>query len=298
MDSKEQNNSSGASSPSDPSGLEPVGGDGGGDGGSGGSGGQGAPSIYDLVPADGQGGVGGAAPVEALPKGRKIESEKTTEGKRGKVGDSGLLDDFDEDADFSVDPQVEEALFGGVKSGRGGKKDWNAVGQEGEKLQGPAFVKDGFGTAEQLGWAAGGVLLAAIITTCLTADSRGRVWFADGIVTAYGTLLHTVTGVLAVFIGSYVAQRPLGNLVLAAARMGLAVCVLQLIFHLNIPPAGRFDETFLAIAGYCGVLWGLFRFKRDELLVVVCAHASMWMALWLSGVLYAWSAATIVKPTP
>jgi len=299
MDSNEKNNSSDAKSASDNSGIDPrTGGEE-----------QGAPNSYDLVPVVDQSatkGEGGDAATD-LPKGRKIESARGVEGagaincvvvssgKQSKVGDSGLLDDFDEDADFTVDPQVDAALLGGARASKQPHKEFG-IGRE--SLKGPPYVKEGFGTAEQLAMIAGGVFLAAIITTCLTATSRGRVWYADGISTAYSTLLHTLTGVLAVFIGAYVVQRPLGNIALAAARIGLAVCVFQLILHLNIPPSGRFDETLLAVAGYCGVLWGLFRFKRDELMVVVCSHASLWMIFWLSSVLYAWSAATIVKPTP
>jgi hypothetical protein len=58
--------------------------------------------IYDLAPSP-EPSAAGEKPV--LPKGTVVE-------RAAKVGDKSLIDDFDEDADFTRDPQVERALGG------------------------------------------------------------------------------------------------------------------------------------------------------------------------------------------
>jgi hypothetical protein len=224
--------------------------------------------IYDLAPATEH----AAAPAQpALPKGTVVE-------RASKVGDKSLIDDFDEDADFSKDPQVERALGGGSP----------AVKAEPVDL-GPAFVKPGLGDLRQIGIAAGVVLLAAIIAAAITADGRNRQWYADAILTGYLGVFHAATGAAAVMFAAYINRQRLGDLPLAAARMGLAVACFQLLFHINIPIAGRSDEVIAACAAYAACTWILFRWSREQITLVVCVHALLWGAMYAATGLWYWA---------
>ncbi len=228
------------------------------------------PEVYDLAPAA-ESNVGAQAP---LPKGRVVERAART------VGDGSLIDDFDEDADFSKDPEVERVLGGGAA--RAGKNTTASTAD--------VFVKPGFGTAEQIYIAVGAVTLAAVIAAGVTAAGRGRVWYVDCILTLYLTALHTLTGAAAVMAAAHLSEKRLGELPLATARMGLAVAVFQLLWHLNITfiPL-RLDEAALAILGYFATVWILFRLPRERVMLVAMLHGAIWFAIFFAAQLWVWS---------
>jgi hypothetical protein len=80
--------------------------------------------------------------------------------------------------------------------------------------------------------------------------------------------------------------------------MFMAVSLFTLIFNLNIPIKGRFDEVVLAAAAYVGVVWLFFRFKSEELFIVVSIHAGLWLAIWFAILLSGWETGAVVKPGP
>ncbi|MEY3231076.1 MAG: hypothetical protein RL689_1165 [Planctomycetota bacterium] len=229
------------------------------------------PAVYDVAPLE-------PPPPTSLPKGRIVE-------RASKVGDAGLLDDFEEDADFSTDPEVERA------TGTGPKVDPTPVDAA---AAGPTFIAPGGPAAlKAIAIATGVLTISAVIAAALTAPSRGRLAFPDAFLTLYLTLLHTATGVAAVLFGAAVRGERAGDVVLATARMGFAVATFQLIFHLNIPVTGRTDEVLLAILAYVGILLVHFRFDRERLVLVAGVHAAQWLAIYLATVLWGWAQAPV-----
>jgi len=246
--------------------------------------------IYDLEPPDDF--PNRPTSDTPLPRGRVVEAgAKKPEQRPNRVGDAGLMDDFDEDADFTRDPEVERALKGaGPIPAPDGDSSYAASKR-------PVFIKPGLGSAEHLGFVAGGLLIGAVITAGVTAASRGRAWLPDVILTSYLTAFHTLTGVVAVAVTAYFAKHKTGDLALAAARMGLAVAMFQLVFHLNIPIPSRVDEVFFACLAYVAVVWGLFRVTLDNLVILVAVHAGLWTLVYVSAVLYGWAIVEVVtKP--
>ncbi|MEI7657718.1 MAG: hypothetical protein WCK33_06590 [Phycisphaerae bacterium] len=229
------------------------------------------PAIYDVVPVDPQ-------PSPPLPQGRIVE-------RASKVGDAGLLDDFEEDADFSTDPEVERATGATPKPAAAATVEL-----------GPTFVRPvGMLDAKAIAIAAGVLGISAVIAAALTAPARARQPLADSFLTLYLTVLHTATGVGAVLFAAAVRSERVGDVVLATARMGLAVAAFQFAFHLDIPVAGRTDETLLAILTYLVLLMVHFRFDRERLVLVAGVHAAQWLAIYLATVLWGWAQAAPVK---
>ncbi|MBL8999955.1 MAG: hypothetical protein JNK25_02320 [Phycisphaerae bacterium] len=212
--------------------------------------------------------------LEPVPFAPKIREEPTP-SKAGRIGDAGLLSDFDEDADFDKDPEVERAVKGPPKT------------EPSSAEAGPIFVKPGMGAEQSVALVGAGVLLAGIIAAGVTST---RPWYAAGASAGYGAVLHTVTGVAAVAVAAHLASMRMGNLPLAGARMFVAVSLFTLGFHLNIPITGRFDEVLLAAALYLGALWVLFRWRAEQLFIVSTIHAGLVLAVWFAGVLARWGA--------
>ena len=131
--------------------------------------------------------------------------------------------------------------------------------------------------------------VTAIIAAAITADGRNRQWYADAILTGYLGVFHAATGAAAVMFAAYINRQRLGDLPLAAARMGLAVACFQLLFHINIPIAGRSDEVIAACAAYAACTWILFRWSREQITLVVCVHALLWGAMYAATGLWYWA---------
>ena len=228
------------------------------------------PATYDVAPLD--------PPPASLPKGRIVE-------RASKVGDASLLDDFDEDADFSVDPEVEQATGKGPKPVSAAAEPTPA---------GPTFVRPaGRLDARTLGITAGVLTLSAVIAAALTAPARLRQGFPDAFLTLYLTFFHTATGVGALLLAAALRGERAGDVVLAAARMGVAVASFQFIYHLDIPVAGRTDEFLLAMLSYLSLLMIQFRFDRERLVLVAGVHAAQWLAIYLVTVLWGWAQAPV-----
>ncbi|MBS0198164.1 MAG: hypothetical protein JSR77_15525 [Planctomycetes bacterium] len=228
------------------------------------------PTPYELEPTE----PPAVVPAAAIPP----KAEK----KQRPLSDAGLLDDFDEDADFDKDPEVERVIKGP-----------KAAKEEAAKPPEAIFVKPGLGEPQSIALVAAGVLLGAAIAASVRADGR---WYAAAISTVYEALIHTLTGVGAIAVAAHLTEKRIGSLPLAGARMLLAVSVFSLIFYLNIPIPGRTDEVLIACGAYIAVVWGLFRLPAEPVFYVGAVHAGLWLVVWLGGVLQAWASVPVPKP--
>lgn len=204
-----------------------------------------------------------------------------------------LLDDMDDDADLTHDPEVERALRGGDPS------DDTVTGEE-IKLPQEPVVKDGRGEPKTMAIIGASVLLAAIILTVINSDSRQ---FAAGVSTGYLTLFHTLTGVGAVATLAYAENRPTGRIELAAARMFVAVAAFMLVLGLRFAALGNFNGWVmapLAALMYYVIVWMLFRLPRRQMQILAGAHAGIAILLYLLLAIHTWAsnpAAGMAPPT-
>lgn len=187
----------------------------------------------------------------------------------------GLTDDFDEDADFDTVPGVVPPAARVVKPPV------------------ETFVKPGWGSAQTV--AALGVV-AAIGATVLAASLGMQPWYKSAVLSVYLTSLQTLAGVGAVVFAARMAEKPLGPLEVAAARMLFAVaaarCFLPVAY--NVPYTGRVLEGLSVIATYALVTMVLFRLPRQHWFVMTATHAALLVVLWLGGAIQVWASGPIV----
>ncbi len=152
------------------------------------------------------------------------------------------------------------------------------------------FVKEGMGSPQNVAIAGGIALGAAAVLAIMHHDLP---WFKAVPLTVYNTLAHTGAGVAAVVLAARLAERPLGRVELAAARMLLAVAATTAVFtpDYDLPYTGRVDEVVLALAVYAAVTFTLFRFSWRDWQIVAGSHAVMSVLIWIGQGLYAWVAA-------
>src|SRR5262245_15306402 len=158
-----------------------------------------------------------------------------TEPGKGKIEAPKLLEGFEEDADFDKDPELERAITG--KTGKDEKKEGEADAPTKEDL-----IKPGLGNSNVWGIVGCAMLLGALIATG-TSGSGPR--FARMMLMLYDTLLHTGTGVVALYCAATLLGKRVGNLELAAARMFAAVSAFSLMFsmHMTVFNVQWLDKT-------------------------------------------------------
>lgn len=195
-----------------------------------------------------------------------------------------LLDAFDDDADFSKDPEVEAATKGG-----GRKRESKPATHDADD----SFIKAGLGSAKLMGAIGGAFLLGATIASGL----NGTRWLVSSVLTIYNGLLHTATGLGAVVLAATLARKPIGAWDLGAARMLAAVGAFLLIFNLNITliGEGKWEESILAAGAYVGLIAITFRLSREVLATLVLSHFFLWLIIQLGSSLAVWSNA---NPAP
>jgi hypothetical protein len=178
-----------------------------------------------------------------------------------------LLDDFEEDADFSKDPEVEAALKGKpVKARVAAEGEAGAVEPAGEP-----FVKPGFGDERVWGLVGAVLLVATLIAEAVTTRHGTLPTVATVLLMLYKVLVHTATGVIAVWVAAVLSDQRLGRMELAAGRMFAAVAALALFFSVRISIFGSSDferglwSTVFGAAAYLGLVrrtWGRCRLRR------------------------------------
>ena len=209
-----------------------------------------------------------------------------------------LLDAFDDDADFSKDPEVEAARKGKpappFPSNPRSKPASTAAAEIAEPAE--PFITPALGPAK-LWLILGGVLLLGAVIASSVHGSRP---FVAALLTVYNGLLHTATGLGAVVVAATLARKPIGPWDLGAARMLAAVSAFLLIFNLNIQlvGSGKWEETILASLAYLGVIGLTFRQTREAHLTLVISHFFLWLIIQLGSQLAVWSAANPIPAAP
>ncbi len=213
-----------------------------------------------------------AAPPAPAPK------PQPRKGLLGRLG--GMLEGFDEDADFEHDPEVDAAL--------GNKKPLPGV--EAAPVR-PPFVKDD--PPLPVVWLGlGFVLLLGAVVAAAVNEKNHPV--AASFLTVYNAAFHTGTGIAALGVTAILLGRPFGSIEQAGAKMFVAVSAFLVLVNTRITLLGdgRWEELVLASLAYTAAVALLFRLWRRLLLYVVCAHFLLWMGVQIGMELSRWVAST------
>jgi hypothetical protein len=214
-----------------------------------------------------------------------IEPEEVGAAGKGHLDEPGLLEEFDEDADFDRDPDVDRAIQGDLPP---------PAAFAGPIDDRPIFVKAGWDDPKLMAGFGGGLAVAAVVASSITAPEGARPWLA-ALLTLYGVALHTGTGIVAVILAAVFTQRVVGRYAQTAARMFVAVSIFALAFHINILTRSKTEEILLATLAYVGVVAGTFRLKRDPLVVVCGSHFVLWLFTWIGMWLSQLAAAPVAE---
>ncbi|MFG0284383.1 MAG: hypothetical protein ACF8R7_08170 [Phycisphaerales bacterium JB039] len=195
---------------------------------------------------------------------------------KGRLDEPGLLEDFDEDADFSVDPEVDAAILAGAEA----RPAEPAPKRSEPPRTGPPLVQAGK-TPDRVWLAIAGVLLLVAITETLIWAPGARP--ARVGLTIYGAIVNTGLGLAAIYLAGRLLERPLGAFERAGARVALAACLAQVGTQLQLTLIGtvdnRIEELAIAAAAYALALWALFRWDARTLGVVLGLHFLGWLAI-------------------
>ena len=219
------------------------------------------------IPPGGGSSMGSARPARAgsLAPGAKIEA-------------GGLLDDFDEDADFSEPPSPANRP---APSGSAPRVDPASAW---EPIVTDASSGAVLGSPKAVGIAGGVLLLAAVVVTAIsTASGRPLV---PPLITLYEGVVHTGTGVVAVLIAARFAERRVNRVELVAARMLVVVSLFLAIKNSSIPIPGRVEEHLLAAGAYYLGVMGLFRLPRFETGLIAGTHFCLWVLMLIGRLMY------------
>lgn len=214
------------------------------------------------------------APMEEVPTARAAADP----GKgKAKISAPGLISDFDEDADFSRDPELDQKLRGKPEETRPNKLAAKIAtsfhlpadpGSDALPLLREGVLDVKWGAVVGLALTFGGAIAAAATTK--------SAWFAGFVATFLACFLHAITGVGAVGIAGYFLERPTGRMDLVATRMLAATGMFAVLFNVHIPGVGHVVETGIAIAAYLGVVLLFFRVHGGEMLLIGTTHGTLW----------------------
>jgi hypothetical protein len=199
---------------------------------------------------------------------------------KARIEKPGLIEGFEEDADFTKDPELDRVVLG--------EPSRPAVITAAPAALKDEFVKPAWPWEDKF-WAAVGALLliAAMIASginvlhaaekAVTAPQR----ILNVLLTLYNTLLHTGTGLAAVFATAMLLGQRVGRIETAAARMFAAVAAFEFLYNLKFTiTTGKTEEAVLAAAAYLAVVATSFRlFKRDPFLYLIGLHFAIWLVV-------------------
>ena len=207
-----------------------------------------------------------ATPASAEPRAKSADL-------KAKLNVAGLLEGFEEDADFDKDPELEAKITG---------KPRPSPGAAAPGPPPPEFVQPGFGQPKH--WAIVGAVLTVGAVAFAGVNAPNHT-FPRILLTLYSTFINTGTGLVALYGAARLLESRFGNLELAAARMFTAVSVFMLLMNLKLTPFGanlnglnRALTMLVAMAGYVLAVATTFRlWDRQKLGFVVGFHALLWM---------------------
>lgn len=195
--------------------------------------------------------------------------------KPGKLAEAGLTDDFDEDADFDTDPEVERALKGEPIEAEPAADHHVDPARHKHRLVKPA------GDPKLYASIGGALALAAAFVSGWHNDKH---WFYSGLLALYMTIVNTATGVAAIATVAYFEQARLGKVRHAAPRMLVAVAGASLVLSIGVGGYNVITAP-LGILTYAGLLAILFRWPPPTLIRVGATHAlliaAQSIAMWL-----------------
>ncbi len=154
------------------------------------------------------------------------------------------------------------------------------------------FVKPG-GAPASLAIAGVIVLIAAAVAAGANAPKRELgVQAAMALLVLYRAVVHTGTGLAAVWCAARYVEERVGRIDLALARMFLAVAVFWLVSSLHLPIENDWLERALrwplALGCYWLTMFILFRRSRAETLVLALLHVGGWMFVEMGVQLGVW----------
>ncbi len=223
-------------------------------------------------------------PIDLEPRKQEaVSPTKPTAPATGprpaKLDAPGLLDDFDEDADFESDPEVEQVVRGIPVE----KTDPTATDRRKS-----VFKPTGEPLCKSATWKVPGVIgvVVTVLAAVFAGVYAGHSHWAYVLITIYWAVLHTATGLGALVLSSFLLGRRVGSFEGAAARVLLAVSLFLVVYSLKIPiTGGKLEEVILAAAAYFGGLMVAFRLAPRDAAVVGAAHFGVAMLLLLGGLL-------------
>ncbi len=214
---------------------------------------------YDLEPRDG----------DSPPSPPPGTHEEKGDRPKPRIEAETLLSGFDEDADFSQDPEVEAALAHGGRP-RPGDRSHEA------ELADPSrwLIRPGFPSARVCVITAAILTIGAVVFGVIHAPQRA--WLA-GVFALYETLLAGMLGLFALASAAYFSERRLNEVPLGLARVLVPTSCAMLILRLNIPIPTRSDEALLAGAAYYLLAILCFRLPRFETRILALSHFLLWL---------------------
>jgi hypothetical protein len=200
-----------------------------------------------------------------------------------------LLDEFDEDADFSdPGPATPPKPAGKLPPLEEPASDWPPIVTD-------ASVVPFLGSVRALSILGGAMLLLAVIITAIATTSARPL--IPPLITLYEGVVHTGTGVVAVLIAARFAERRVNRVELIAARMLVLVSLFLALKNTNIPIPGRVEEHVVAAGMYYLGVWGLFRLPRFETGLIAGTHFCLWVLMLIGALMYQVDTAP-AAPTP
>lgn len=145
----------------------------------------------------------------------------------------------------------------------------------------PEFVRPG-GTAKIVAILGGATLLAATVCAWLSAPrgAGAMVSASLSLLTIYKGILHTGTGVAAVWLTARWVSERFSRVDLASARMLLGFSVYLLVaslpLHMEMVWLERSLKFVVGMGAYYLMLWALFRRDRMTTMVLLAFHVAMW----------------------
>ncbi|MDX2116957.1 MAG: hypothetical protein SFY96_02115 [Planctomycetota bacterium] len=211
-------------------------------------------------------------PIAPPPQASEADANRAA-----KINAPPLAADIDDSVDLEAPPSPSPSA---------------SAAAEGDASSAPVgFVTPGRGDARTIAMIAGVVALAAAIAAATTSNGA---WYWSLIQAVYQIILHTATGVCGVAIAAILAERPLGDVVLATARMSLSVAALRFCVALNLPlTTTKFEEVVLGVGAYLLVTLILFRRPPVELFFLWCVHAGLWFITFIGAAIDVQAAASL-----
>lgn len=187
-----------------------------------------------------------------------------------RIEAKGLLEGFDEDADFERNPEVEAAFQDGKRTKRDRTRE-AALADPSRWLMRPGFP------GARVSLIVGATLtVGAIVMAAIRAEEGA--WLR-GVWTLYEVALTTLLGLFALVSAAYFSERGLNEVPTALARVLVPTSAALLAFNLDIPIPTRSDEMLLAGAVYYAVALGVFRLPRFETNILCLGHFGLWLVV-------------------